>query len=215
MAKPIRPPPTAPYDVVKRKTPISDVQVAQAAYNAGFRGPALVTAVAVAFGEAGRTKDQTNATALNNRGEFSVGMFQINVNGYLAKRLQRWGYTSWIDLWDPDKNARAAYKISQGGKHFGAWSVYKHGTYLKFMNRATAAVSQVNSSGPTTGTPIPEQPTISRPSVQGPSTYYPITSPNVLPVVAPKINDPLPMIFIAGAAGLVLIGILLISRKQE
>jgi hypothetical protein len=139
-------PPTAPYSGYsdRTRTTLSDQQIAQAAYNAGFRGTALSTAVAIALAES-----HGNTTALNDHGEFSVGMFQINVNGYLGSRLHQWGFSSWQDLWDPNKNAQAAYKISGGGQHFGAWSTYKHGTYLKYTSRANAAAKQVDpNAGP-------------------------------------------------------------------
>jgi hypothetical protein len=167
--KPLRQPPTAPYTYTKHATPITDQQIAQACYNAGFRGEALKTAIAVALAESHTGNGVGNATALNDHGEFSVGMFQINVNGYLASRLQKWGFSTWTDLWDPEKNAKAAYQISGHGKHFGAWSVYKHGSYLKYMSRANAAAATVNSTAPTggttqRGTPVPN-------AVVGPSIY--------------------------------------------
>jgi hypothetical protein len=145
--KPTKTPPTAPYDVPNPgRTTVSDQQIAQAAYDAGFRGNALATAVAVALAES-----HGNATALNDRGEFSVGMWQINVNGYLASRLKKWGFGSWMDLWNPENNAKAAYDVSNGGKNFGLWSTYKHGTYLKYMTRATTAAKGVDPNGTYSG----------------------------------------------------------------
>jgi hypothetical protein len=163
--KPLKSPPTAPYVVPNRgRTTLTDAELAQAAYNAGFRGQSLTTAIAVALAES-----HANTTALNDHGEFSVGMFQINVNGYLANRLKRWGFSSWMDLWDPEKNAAAAYDISHQGQNFGLWSTYKHGTYLKYMTRAQAAANSVGQGGTTGGT-------------QGGTTFpgynpYPIVSP--------------------------------------
>jgi hypothetical protein len=206
MAKPIKAPPTAPYDVVKERNTISDVEIAQAAYNAGFRGTALATIVAIALGES-----HGNRTALNNRGEFSVGLWQINVNGYLKSRLTQWGFSSWQDLWIPDNAAKAAYSISNGGKRFGAWSIYKHNAHLKFMDRATAAANTV--SNPQTVTPSG---TTTQPSYNKASTYYPITDPSPLPGSNVRLGtDPALVIIIAGALGALLIGIILLTRKRE
>lgn len=138
--------PTAPYNYTKVTTKISDQQIAQVAYNAGFRGEALVTAVTIALGES-----HGNTTALNDHGEFSVGLWQVNVNGYLVARLRQYGLVSWQDLWDPQNNANAAYKISGGGRHWGAWSVYNHGIMTRkpeLVNRAITAAKQVDPTMP-------------------------------------------------------------------
>lgn len=137
-------PPTAPYSYSRyERVTASDKQLAQAAYNAGFRGSALVTAVAVGLAES-----RGNVNALNNKREFSVGVWQINLEGYLGKRLKRFKLDSWTDLFNLQNNANAAYNVSGQGRHFGAWSVYKHGSYLKYMDRANAAAHAVTGQAP-------------------------------------------------------------------
>lgn len=91
-------------------------------YQAGFRGDALRTAWAVAMKESGG-----NAKAFNGNtstGDQSYGLFQINMLGSLGPaRLKQFGISNADQLLDPLTNARAAYKLSQGGTNFGAWGV--------------------------------------------------------------------------------------------
>ena len=63
-------------------------------------------------------------SGLNKNGSVDYGLFQINsVHGYSKE-----------DLMDPEFNIKVAYKIykSQGLK---AWSVYKSGKYLQYLNK--------------------------------------------------------------------------------
>ncbi len=193
-------PPTAPYDYAKTRTVVSDQQIAQSAYNAGFRGPALITAIAVAIGES-----HGNTTALNDRNEFSVGLWQINVHGYLKQRLQQLGLVSWTDLYNPDNNAKAAYKISNGGKKFGAWSVYKHNGHLKYMDRATAAAATVNAPTPAVGGTT----TITQPHDAG----VPVTHGN-LGIAPVSIHSTGLLEIMIAVVGIVIVAVLIKTRSN-
>ena len=48
------------------------------------------------------------------------------------------------DLFDPETNARAAFKVWQSaGRSFRPWSTFQHGSQLKFMPRAIAEVAMM------------------------------------------------------------------------
>jgi cell wall-associated NlpC family hydrolase len=94
----------------------------QAAVAAGFTPHQAVTWTAIALAESrGRTG------ALNSHGEYSVGLWQINVRADPA-RASEYG-----DLHNPVDNARAAYVISRHGKDMRAW------TTTHDSNRGTAS----------------------------------------------------------------------------
>jgi hypothetical protein len=85
-------------------------EIYEAARDAGFTPHQAVTWTAIAMAESsGRTG------ALNDRGEHSVGLWQINVASGVRKN--KWG-----DLTDPENNARAAYEISRQGRDMRPWT---------------------------------------------------------------------------------------------
>jgi hypothetical protein len=132
--------------------PLTDQQIAQYAYDAGFRGDALNTAVAVALAESGGDPSRLGDVGLEN-GTWgpSVGLWQIrSVNpghGNATERAQR---NAQANL-DPATNAANAYAISHGGTNFGPWSTYTHGDYRRYLTRARTAAAAVRQ--PTGGTP--------------------------------------------------------------
>jgi hypothetical protein len=86
----------------------------------GFRGEALVQAWGVAMKEStGRPRSHNKN---NNTGDNSYGLFQINMIGSLGPaRLEKYGLESNKDLFDPVRNAKIAYQMSDGGKNWSAW----------------------------------------------------------------------------------------------
>jgi hypothetical protein len=99
-------------------------QVAQVAYNAGFRGVDLVRAVAIAWRES-----RGNPTAHNpdrSTGDDSYGLWQINL---LPGAWDKWAAERGItgqDLLDPNKAAAATFAIwQQSGWH--PWVGYREG----------------------------------------------------------------------------------------
>lgn len=127
---------------------LSDAQIAGVAYKAGFRGPDLVKAVAIALGESSGRTEVTN-TNTDSRRTTDYGLFQLN-SYWQADKLKG------IDWRDPQQNANVAYRIYvQAGNKFTDWSVYKSGRYLGYMPRATIATKNIDSTvPPSTGIPI-------------------------------------------------------------
>lgn len=108
------------------------------AYHAGFRGNALQTMVAIARGESGLNPRAHNP----NPPDDSYGLWQINMLGSMGpSRRQQWGLQSNDELFDPNKNARAAFDLSGGGSNFRPWTVYTRGVYNQYMDEAKAAMT--------------------------------------------------------------------------
>jgi len=86
----------------------------------GFHGEALVQAWAVAMKEStGRPRSHNKNS---DTGDNSYGLFQINMIGSLGPaRLEKYGLESNKDLFDPVRNAKIAYQMSDGGKNWSAW----------------------------------------------------------------------------------------------
>jgi hypothetical protein len=86
----------------------------------GFQGDALVQAWGVAMKEStGRPRSHNKNS---NTGDNSYGLFQINMIGSLGPaRLEKYGLESNKDLFDPVRNAKIAYQMSNGGKNWSAW----------------------------------------------------------------------------------------------
>jgi hypothetical protein len=115
---------------------------------AGFKGDALRTMWAIIQRESGG-----NPKAFNPRKEtqdLSYGLAQINMLGKMgADRRAQWGLTSNEQLYDPATNLKAAYRLSRGGKDFGAWGLgpnaYRSGagfdTIRKYYNQFPGAQS--------------------------------------------------------------------------
>jgi hypothetical protein len=128
---------------------LPDWAIAKAAHAAGFRGAAAVTAVAIALAESGGRPRAHNRTPPDD----SYGLMQINYYGNLrAGRTAAYGPPE--GLFDPEKNMRAAFAISSGGKNFTPWTTYTSGAYLLHKNRASVAVGSTdgnNSAGDVLG----------------------------------------------------------------
>lgn len=111
-------------------------QVAAYAYQAGFRGQNLVTAVAIAAAES-----TLNPNANNHAG--ALGLWQIESLHVPA------GKNPDI-LFNPLTNAQYAYKLS-GGSNFSAWQTYEYPPYpyKQYLGVAQLAVARM-SRQPTT-----------------------------------------------------------------
>lgn len=102
-------------------------QVAQYAYNAGFRGNDLVTAVAITVPESG---DNPNALNAPERG---IGLWQITP-GTSAD-------------YDPQTNANDAYKkYVAAGYSFSPWTTYTGGEYRQYLGAAANAIASLGSA---------------------------------------------------------------------
>jgi hypothetical protein len=179
---------------------LTGAQVASYAYNAGFRGEALVKTVAIAKGESGwKTGERFNPGYRPGQGnEDSYGLMQINMDpAYGADRRARYGLSSNEDLYDPNTNMRVSYDMSNQGTNFRPWTVYTRGKYRDFMAEAQQAVASINV--PTSGDPEISEPRMISPSYKTKSlskTAAPMTisvsshaAPNNITVtVSPNIN---------------------------
>lgn len=109
---------------------LSPQQVYQICLQVGFPPQQATIMTAIAMGESGLSTD-----ALNDRGEFSVGLFQINMNAHGNR------FGSYADLRDPVNNARAAFELSNGGRNLRPWTVFTKGIYEQYMPAAQAAAT--------------------------------------------------------------------------
>lgn len=89
---------------------------------AGFKGDRLKTAFAIVMRESGGNPRAHNTNRAT--GDDSYGLAQINMLGSMGPaRRRQFGLTSDAQLLDPLTNARAMYRLSGGGKDFGAWGI--------------------------------------------------------------------------------------------
>jgi hypothetical protein len=97
-------------------------QIAQYAYNAGFRGAALNQAVAIAIAESGGRTDAYNpeTAAGTKNGSGSRGLWQIYGTAHPEFNNS--------SAFDPQVNANAAFKVfREAGNRFSPWSTFNQG----------------------------------------------------------------------------------------
>lgn len=117
------------------------VSTAQVAKAAGFRGVALIVAVAVAGAESGYNDAAEGDVAIQDaKWGPSIGRWQIRS---LKAETNTGQWRDATRLHDAGFNARAAYAISGGGANWGAWATYTNGTYRRHLNEAKDAAAQV------------------------------------------------------------------------
>lgn len=117
-------------------------QIAEYAYDAGFRGQSLTTAVAVALAESSGNPDAHNTVPPDD----SYGLWQINMYGSLGPdRRHDYHLKSDGQLFDPAVNARAAWSISDHGTSFEPWSTYVYGQYRSHLGAARKAAQAVTA----------------------------------------------------------------------
>lgn len=131
---------------------VTPVDRADLAYNAGFRGPDLVTMVAISMAEnepgdpwaMGSYSPNDNTGENEGKWQRALGLWQIRP--LTNPNDPRWARTdSWRDftkLLDPQYNAEAAMKEFEQ-KGFSAWDVYNSKRYERFLPEARAAVQQL------------------------------------------------------------------------
>ena len=87
---------------------------------AGFSGDELKMAMAIVFYES------TFRPYALNKSSNCYGLFQINMTGSMGKiRREKYGLSRNEDLFNPLINASIAYKMSNGGKNWSAWTTAK------------------------------------------------------------------------------------------
>ena len=91
----------------------------------GFEDSGLEIAKQIVFLESGNRPYAHNDNPVT--GDNSYGIFQINMRGAMGpERLKKYGLGTNEDLFDPVTNATVAYKMSNGGKNWSAWTTYKN-----------------------------------------------------------------------------------------
>ena len=105
----------------KRNEQLGAKELKAILYEAGFRGKNLREAWAVAMKEStGRPRSHNNNP---NTGDYSHGLFQINMIGRLGPaRLKQYNLDSNKELFNPLTNAKIAFQMSNGGKNWSGWN---------------------------------------------------------------------------------------------
>jgi hypothetical protein len=114
---------------------LSAQQIAGYAQTAGFSGPDLVTAVAVALAESSGNPQAHGDKSLGT-GIGSFGLWQIYADAH-----PEFG-PDFSALFDPQTNAQAAYQVYQAaGGSFRPWSTFNSGAYFQYVEQAQQGVS--------------------------------------------------------------------------
>src|SRR6266576_2522229 len=115
----------------------TDITIATVAKNAGFRGPEIATAVAVALAESGGRETATNTA--NANGSTDYGLWQINSIHTDDLKIGDWR--------NPADNAKMAFRVwtRQG---WNGWNAYKNGRYKMFVPRGQVAATAVIALDP-------------------------------------------------------------------
>lgn len=129
--------------------PYSLVTLAQ---NAGFTGPDVYTAAAIALAESGGNPNnynpETAARGGTPQGQGSYGLWQV----YLKMHPEFAGE----NLYDPQTNANAAYLIySKAGNSFQPWSTYTGGQYQAYLSQIPGITPAPLTIDASTGQPVP------------------------------------------------------------
>lgn len=118
--------------------------VAQIAFNEGFRGQSLAIMTAIAMAESGGRPGAMGDVGLEtSQWGPSVGLWQIRS---LKSQTGSGGVRDQNANTDPATNAKHAFSISGGGKNFQAWSTYTNGAYAKFLTLAQQAANNISGS---------------------------------------------------------------------
>ncbi len=99
---------------------LSESQLTKILSLAGFEGKNLEMAKSIVFLES------TNRPYAFNKSSNCYGLFQINMTGSMGPdRRAKYGLSKNEDLFNPVINASIAFKMSNGGKNWSAWSTEK------------------------------------------------------------------------------------------
>jgi|SRR5579872_5415857 len=157
----------------------------QYAANAGFSGPDLATAVAIALAESSGNPNEIGDRTLAPANGPSYGLWQINIGSKAHPEFASLGQA----LLDPQTNANAAYSIySRAGGSFSQWTTYTTAAYMQYLPQVLAAQSPAPAPltiDASTGQPIAD------------STPTPLLTPAVASVLS---NPPNALVGVAAAA---------------
>lgn len=139
-ADPNPPDPPTPWPDV-----LSDQQIADVTKQAGFTGEAWTTAVAIILAESGGVVKARGDVDVPGPGDSSNGIWQINT--YYHPECYPGGRQDMSIVHDPLLASVEAFRISEGGQNFRAWSTYTQYTYPQYWGRALAVTG--GEQGPT------------------------------------------------------------------
>jgi hypothetical protein len=120
---------------------LSASQLQSVLRQAGWPESLIVTMTAIGLAES-----SGNTTALNARGEHSVGLFQINMNAHGTR------FGTQAQLYDPLTNARAALTLynerQREGKRNGLthWGAFTDGRYRQYLSASQAAYNAISGA---------------------------------------------------------------------
>lgn len=125
--------------------------VAQILFDVGFKGEAIVTALAVAKAESDLNAWALNYAAAGGIWGPTVGLFQVRVlldpkaagNSMDRRRALE-------PMKNAETNARFAYDLSGGGRSWRAWSAYTNGAYRQYLAQARAWALDPQGKSPRT-----------------------------------------------------------------
>jgi Lysozyme like domain len=124
--------PVSGANVIPGTDLIATSNIAMYAANAGFLGPDLQVAVAVALAESSGYADVVGDLLVTPGG--SVGLWQINLKAHPQYSASQ--------LMDPQTNANAAFLIyAAAGNSFKPWTTYGNGAYSAYIVQAQSAVN--------------------------------------------------------------------------
>ncbi len=116
-------------------------QLVSLSLKVGFKGRHAAIAAAVAWAESTGNPNAHNKVPPDN----SYGLWQINMIGNLGPaRRKQWGLNNNEELFNPETNAKIAYKIS-GGVNFSAWTTYTGGKYKAHLANAEKALASLQT----------------------------------------------------------------------
>jgi len=116
-------------------------QVAQIAYNAGFRGDGLVNAIAIGWAESSLIPDNINTTGNYPPGSRDRGIWQIN-DHFHSEVTDDCAFK-------PICAAGQTYRISKGGTDWHEWTTLGGKRYNDYLPTARAAAANVNTGNDT------------------------------------------------------------------
>jgi len=131
---------------------LSSKQVAFVAYNAGFRGNALVEAVAVAGGESSFDSEQfTNSLMANGKPSEDRGLWQISKYWHGPEGYEQSDepYVTDAQAYNPWICGEKTYELSRKGTNWSAWYAWRDQTpaYLEAKALAVVAAPWVENGG--------------------------------------------------------------------
>lgn len=114
--------------VLSNADKLSDKELVEVLRYAGFKGSSLKIAWAISKAESNGRPLAHNGN--RKTGDNSYGIFQINmIDSTGVSRRDKFDLDSNSALFNPIRNARIAYHMSNGGKNWKAWSAYRSGAY--------------------------------------------------------------------------------------